>query len=119
MIDEKTNTKIKSGATVRVWEKIKDGDKERLMKFEGLVLARKHGNEPGATFTVRDTLRGVGVEKVFPLHSPTLEKAEVLSTPKKVHRSKIYYVRELSKKETRQKMTSSKEEAVAESKSAE
>ena len=105
MIDTKTNEKIKSGATVRVWEKIKEGDKERLMKFEGLVLARKHGNEVGATFTVRATILGVGIEKVFPIHSPIIEKAEVLSSPKKVHRSKIYYVRKLSKKETRQKMT--------------
>lgn len=96
--------KIKPGAMVRVWEKIKEGDKERLSRFEGLVLARKHGKELGATFTVRATLADIGVEKIYPLHSPKIEKVEILSSPKKVKRSKLYYVRTLSKKETRQKL---------------
>ncbi len=105
--------KIKSGAVVRVWEKTKDGDKERLSRFEGLVLARKHGSEPGATFTVRATVAGVGMEKVFPLHSPKIDKVEIISSPKKVGRSKIYYIRDLSKKQTRQKLGSSQEQKAA------
>ncbi|MEK7191924.1 MAG: 50S ribosomal protein L19 [Patescibacteria group bacterium] len=114
MINDLVNAKIKSGATVRVWEKIKEGGKERLAKFEGLVLARKHGNEPGGTFTVRATVAGVGVEKIFPVHSPKIEKVDVLTSPRKVHRSKIYYIRTLSKKETRQKLNTSKEQKVTE-----
>lgn len=111
MISEKTNLQIKPGATVRVWEKIKEGDKERLMKFEGLVLARKHGNEIGATFTVRASIHGIGVEKVYPIHSPIIEKVDVLNTPKKVHRSKPYYVRDISRRETKQKMSATQETA--------
>ncbi|OGY63069.1 MAG: hypothetical protein A2745_01435 [Candidatus Harrisonbacteria bacterium RIFCSPHIGHO2_01_FULL_44_13] len=128
MIDSETNKKIKPGAVVRVWEKIlaeggsspdasskasasrerassgKESDKFRFSKFEGLVLARKHGNESGASFIVRATVAGVGVEKVYPIHSPMIEKAEIISSPKKVRRAKLYYVRGLSKKETRQKL---------------
>lgn len=98
--------KIKSGAVVRVHERVKDGDKERISLFEGLVLARKHGSEIGATFTVRATVAGVGMEKVYPIHSPMIAKVDVLSSPKKVHRSKLYYVRDLSNKEIRQKVSS-------------
>lgn len=100
--------KIKPGARVRVRERVKDGDKERLTSFEGLVLARKHGSEPGATFTVRGEVAGVGVEKIYPIHSPKIAKVDVLSSPKKVSRAKLYYIRDLSKKETKQKMGLSK-----------
>ena len=103
MIDEKIMEKIKSGATVRVHEIIKEGDKKRTSIFSGLVIARKHGKEIGATFTVRAVLAGEGVEKVYPIHSPLISKVEVLSFPKKVKRAKLYYVRNLSKKEIRQK----------------
>ena len=113
MISQEISNKIKSGATVRVWEKIKDGDKERLSKFEGLVLARKHGNEMGATFTVRSTVAGVGVEKIYPLHSTRIEKVDVLNSPRKVSRSKLYYIRDLSKKQTRQKLGTSSEKTAA------
>ena len=123
MISEKVNAQIKPGAMVRVWEKIaadsgaasdekkkdKKSDKERLMKFEGLVLARKHGNEIGATFTVRSTILGVGLEKVYPIHAPTIEKVEILNTPKKISRAKLYYIRDISRKETRKKMATAKE----------
>lgn len=98
--------KIKPGATVKVFEKVKEGDKERLSQFSGLVLARRHGSETGACFTVRATIAGVGVEKVFPVHSPVIEKVEIVSSPKKVHRAKLYYIRDLSRKQTRQKMGS-------------
>lgn len=108
MITTEVNQKIKPGATVRVWEKIKEGDKVRLSKFEGLVLARKHGNESGASFTVRATIAGVGVEKVYPIHAPTIEKVDVISSPRKVSRSKLYYIRTRSKKEIRQKLSTEK-----------
>lgn len=104
MIDANVMPKIKPGATVRVHERVKEGDKERISKFEGLVLARKHGSEPGASFTVRASIANVGVEKVYPIHSPMIAKVEVLSSPKKVHRAKLYYVRDLSKKEIRQRL---------------
>ncbi len=106
MISVELLPKIKPGANVRVWEKIKEGDKERVSRFEGLVLARKHGSEKGATFTVRATVAGVGVEKIYPIYSPRIEKVEVLNSPRKVSRAKLYYVRRLSKKETRQKLGS-------------
>lgn len=107
MIHESILPKIKPGATVKVYEKVKDGDKERLAQFSGLVLARKHGSEQGATFTVRATVAGVGVEKVYPIHSPFIEKVEVVSSPRKVSRAKLYYIRDLSRKQTRQKIGSS------------
>lgn len=105
MINSEILKKIKTGARVRVWEKIKEGDKERLSAFEGLVIARKHGNEAGGTFTVRAVLQEVGVEKVFPINMPTISKVDVLSSPRKVHRSKLYYVRKLSSKKVREKLT--------------
>ncbi len=104
MIDQKILEKIKPGAKVRVTERIKEGDKERQSVFEGLVIARKHGSEPGASFTVRATVHEVGVEKLYPVHSPMIAKVGVLSSPKKVHRSKLYYVRQLSHKQTREKL---------------
>lgn len=99
--------KIKPGANVKVFEKIKEGDKERIAQFSGMIIARKHGSEPGATFTVRATLAGVGVERIFPLYSPKIQKVEILSFPKKVSRAKLYYIRELSRKQTCQKLGSS------------
>ena len=69
---------IRSGDLVRVYQKIKEKDKERTQAFEGLVIARKHGKEMGATITVRKIISEVGVERIFPLHSPTLEKIEIL-----------------------------------------
>ncbi|MFA6407319.1 MAG: 50S ribosomal protein L19 [Candidatus Paceibacterota bacterium] len=100
--------KIRPGAKVRVWEKIKEGDKERQSAFEGLVLARKHGNESGGSFTVRAVLSEVGVEKVFPINSPTIAKVDILSSPKKLHKAKLYYVRDFSSKKIRERVTSKK-----------
>jgi large subunit ribosomal protein L19 len=105
MINAEILKKIKTGARVRVWEKIKEGDKERQSAFEGMVIARKHGSEAGGTFTVRAVLQEVGVEKVFPVNAPTIAKVDILSSPKKVHRSKLYYVRSISKKKIREKLT--------------
>jgi len=103
-MDQTVMQKIRPGAKVRVWERIKEGDKERQSAFEGIVIARKHGSETGATFTVRAVLSEIGVEKVFPLHSPTVAKVDVLSSPKKVHRSKLYYLRGFSNKKTKERL---------------
>ena len=64
--------KIKTGDVVRIYQRIKEGGKERTQVFEGIVIARKHGNEIGATITVRKEISGIGVEKIFPIHSPTI-----------------------------------------------
>ncbi len=104
MIAEAIYDKIKPGAKVRVWERIKEKDKERQSAFEGIVLARKHGKEAGASFTVRAILHEVGVEKVFPLHSPMIAKVDILSSPKKVHKAKLYYLREFSSRKTRERL---------------
>lgn len=93
---------FRAGDTVRVWQKIKEGDKTRLQAFEGVVLARKHGTEPGATFTVRKVSEGVGVERIFPRYSPLLEKIEVLKRGR-VRRAKLYYLREKAQREARRK----------------
>lgn len=85
------------GDTVRIYQKIKEGDKEKTHVFEGLVIARKHGKETGATITVRKEISGVGVEKTFPLHLPTIEKIEILKKGK-VRRAKLYYLRKVKGK---------------------
>jgi large subunit ribosomal protein L19 len=94
---------LRSGDTVRVWQKIKEGDKTRLQAFEGLILSRKHGDEPGATFTVRKVVDGVGVERIFPLYSPMIDEIETVRRSK-VRRSKLYFVREKATKEIRRQM---------------
>ncbi len=96
--------KIKPGAKIKIWEKIKEGNKERLTPFEGVVIARKHGKEAGATFTVRAVLQEIGVEKVYPINSPNIAKVEVISSSKKIRRSKLYFLRNLSSKKSREKL---------------
>src|SRR3989339_518274 len=73
---------IRSGDVVKVWQKIKEKDKFRLQAFEGLVLATKHGKEAGGTFTVRKVVDSVGVERIFPLYSPLIDKVEILKRSK-------------------------------------
>lgn len=102
MIDEKIAQKIKSGALITVTEKIKEKEKERSSSFKGVVIARKHGSQSGATFTVRAVIGGIGVERVFPLHSPSIVSVKISSSPKKVRRSKLYFLRKVSKKKSRQ-----------------
>ncbi len=101
---------IHPGDTIRVVQKIKEGDKERLSPFEGLVIARKHGRGITATFTVRKVVDGVGVERIFPLHSPNISKIEILRRSK-VRRAKLYYIREKAAREVRRKMKSLRNEA--------
>lgn len=93
---------IRPGDTVRVLQKIKEGDKEKTQVFEGLVIARKHGKGISATITVRREISGIGVERVFPIHSPTIEKIEVLKRGK-VRKAKLYYLREVRGKKARLK----------------
>ena len=88
---------IRPGDTVRVYQKIKEKDKERIQTFEGQVLARKHGKEAGATITVRKVISGIGVERIFPLHSPIIDKIEVVKKGK-ARRAKLYYLREATGK---------------------
>ncbi len=89
----KNKVDIKVGDTVRVHQRIKEGEKERIQVFEGLVIAKKHGNGINGTFTVRKVASGVGVEKIFPIHMPMIEKVEIVKSGK-VRRSKIYYIRD-------------------------
>lgn len=105
-VDMETRKKLEfaSGDTVRVWNKIKEADgKTRLQAFEGMVLARKHGAEIGATFTVRRVTSGVGVERVFPLYSVMIDKIEVVRHAR-TRRSKLYYVRDKALRDVRRKL---------------
>lgn len=102
-MEERKNLGIRPGDTVRVHQKIQDKGKTRIQIFEGLVLARKHGDEPGATFTVRKVASGVGVEKIYPLYSPLIDKLEIVKRAK-VRRSKLYYIREKVNREIKRQM---------------
>ncbi len=105
---------IRPGDTIRVFQKIparnatqgvaggKEGDKEKIQIFEGIVIARKHGKEIGATITIRKIISGVGVERIFPIHSPTIEKIEIISRGK-ARRAKLYYLRKLRGKKAKLK----------------
>lgn len=99
-VDERKGLPIKAGDIVRVHQKIKEKGKVRIQIYEGLVLARKHGTEAGATFTVRATLSGVGVEKIFPLYSPSIDKIEIVRRSQ-MRRAKLYYVRDQYAREMR------------------
>jgi large subunit ribosomal protein L19 len=103
-MDKELMAQIKPGASVRVWERIKEGEKERISKFQGIIIAVKHGKEIGSTFTVRSIISEIGVEKVYPFNTPLISKVEILTAPKKVRRAKLYFVRDLSKKKTREKI---------------
>ena len=103
-MDARQTLDLRPGDTVRVWQKIEEAKgKYRLQAFEGLVLARKHGTEPGATFTVRRVLSGVGVEKIFPLYSPMIDKIEILKRSR-VRRAKLYYIRDKVSREARRQL---------------
>ena len=94
---------IKPGDVVRVFQKIKEGDKTRISPFEGIVIARKHGKGVSSTITVRKSVEGVGVERIFPVHSPMIDRIEVVRRTK-VRRAKLYYIREKAAREIRKKM---------------
>lgn len=94
---------FRSGDTVRVHQKIKEGDKERTNVFEGIVIAKKHGKGISATFIVRKVIAGIGVERTFPLHSPRIVKIDVIKRSH-VRRAKLYYIREKAAREVRKKI---------------
>jgi len=110
-LDARMAMDVRAGDTVRVWQKIterymekdKVKEKTRSQAFEGLVLARKHGNESGGTFTVRKVVDGIGVEKIFPFYAPSIEKVEILQRSK-VHRAKLYHIRTKAAKAIRREM---------------
>ena len=110
-IDEFTKSALKTdlpeinpGDTVRVSQKYTDKDKEKIQVFEGMVIARKHNKEMGATITVRKVASGVGVEKIFPIHSPMIAKIEVTKS-RKVRRAKLYFMRTAKGKRAQLKIT--------------
>ncbi len=88
-----------AGDTVKVHVKIKEGEKERIQAFQGVVISKRKGSS-NATFTVRKVSYGIGVERIFPMHSPIIDKIEIL-TRGRVRRAKIYYLRKLRGKAAR------------------
>lgn len=103
---------VRPGDTVRVSQKITEGDKERVAQFEGIVLARKHGRGIAATVTVRKVVDGIGVERIFPIHSPTITKIAVLRRVK-VRRAKLYYIRDKAAREVRKRLKQVRREAMS------
>lgn len=95
---------LRAGDTVRVHQKIQEKDKYRIQVFEGLVLARKHQGEAGGTFTVRKVASGVGMERIFPLYSPMIDKIEITKRAK-VRRAKLYHIRKKAAKEISKEMS--------------
>ena len=97
---KKENPDIRPGDSVKIHQKIKEGGKERIQLFEGVVISKKHGVGVSATITVRRVLQGIGVERIFPIHSPSIAKIEI-SKKGKVKRSKLYYLRTAKGKRAR------------------
>jgi len=103
--------RFRPGDTVRVHVKIKEGDKYRIQVFEGVVIVQKN-NGISSTFTVRKVSFGYGIERIFPLHSPIIEKLEVVKSGK-VRRARLYYLRDLKGKAARIRRAEREEAAVA------
>ena len=99
-----TRPQMKAGDTVKVHVKVREGDKERIQVFEGIIIGMHRGGAR-ASFTVRKVSFGQGVERIFPLHSPIIQKVEVVRTAK-VRRAKLYYLRDLKGKAARMRETS-------------
>ncbi len=95
---------IRAGQTVKVFQKIKEGEKERTQIFEGLIIKISSGHNISKTFTVRKLVDGIGVEKIFPLHSPIIAKIQIMKVGK-VRSAKLYYMRDLSGKSARLRET--------------
>lgn len=108
-IEERKKLDLRAGDTIKVTQKITEKDKKtgkpkvRLQVFEGLCLAIKHGREAGSTITIRKVASGVGVERIFPLYSPNIEKIEVVKRSS-VRRAKLYHIRKKAAKDIRRQM---------------
>ncbi len=94
---------LRTGDTIKVHQKIQEKGKTRIQIFEGMILARKHGTEAGATLTVRKSANGYGVERIFPLYSPMIDKIELVKRSK-VRRAKLYYIRDKAVKEINKRL---------------
>lgn len=101
MLDKEIIEKIKPGAKVKVYSSLSG---EPLPPFEGIVIARRHGKEKGATFTVRSIISGIGVEKIFPIYSPAISKVEIIYSPRKVKKAKLYWIRSASGSKIRKRL---------------
>ncbi len=97
------NLDLRTGDTVKVHQKIQEKGKTRIQIFEGMILARKHGSEAGATLTVRKSANGYGVERIFPLFSPMIDKIELVKRSQ-VRRAKLYYIRDKAVKEINKRL---------------
>ena len=93
---------MKPGWTVKVFQKIKEGEKIRTQAFEGIIMSRKHNKESGATVTIRKVFSGIGVEKTFPIYLPTIDRVEIIKKTK-VRKAKLYYLKNKSAREIRKK----------------
>jgi large subunit ribosomal protein L19 len=103
---EKILPELKTGMTIRIYQKIKEinvkgEEKERTQYFEGMIIAKKHGKETGGTITVRKVSDGIGVEKIYPLNLPTIEKIEIKKQAK-VSRAKLYFLKRGYKKKLKE-----------------
>ncbi len=97
------NLGLKTGDTVKVYQKIQEKGKTRIQMFEGMILAINHKTEAGATFTVRKSANGYGLERIFPLYSPMIDKIEIVKRSK-VRRAKLYYIRDKAVKEINKRL---------------
>jgi large subunit ribosomal protein L19 len=97
MIEKEMAEQLKPGTKVRIQD-------TKTGQFEGVILACKHGREEGGTFTIRATVAGVGMEKVYPFNCPSIKSVKIVSAPERVRRAKLYYLRTLSAKKTRRKL---------------
>lgn len=102
-VEKRQEINIQTGDTVRVMEKFPEGDDYRLQPFEGIVLSQKHGHEPGATFTVRQEVEGVGVEKIFPLYTPQIDEISIIRRAR-TRRAKLYHIRDKAARQIRREM---------------
>jgi len=112
---EKQIPEIRTGDIIKVYQKVKEKNKERIQVFSGIVIARKHGRGLRGTITVRREKDGWGVERIFPLHSPTIERFEVVKHSK-VRRAKLYFLRNRKGKKGRLKTLLLTKEEVAKAK---